>query len=166
VRAFRWLAAGTAAAVYAQIVLGAQLRHPGPEMDPQWFRLWVWLHVLLAIGLIVPAVVLRSLARRLGRDDSEPVAQPMVALRAGWFLALYPVQIALGLAAWITHYNWPQWFARSVSDIDYTIISGGRLQGVLTTAHVAVGSLMLVTALSMVWWSQRRLAAVEPSNIP
>ncbi|NIP85772.1 MAG: hypothetical protein GTO03_09505, partial [Planctomycetales bacterium] len=39
------------AAVYVQIVLGAQLRHLPPESAVGWFKLWVWLKLVVA-GLI------------------------------------------------------------------------------------------------------------------
>ncbi len=41
------------AAIYAQIVLGANLRHIAPDAAPWWFTLWVWLHVIVACVIVL-----------------------------------------------------------------------------------------------------------------
>lgn len=143
-------------AVYIQIVLGAQLRHPAPEMDPWLFRLWVWLHVLVALALWAGIVALWLVARMRLAD------RPMLQRRARWLIGLFAVQLLLGLAAWVTHYNWPQWMADWLFDFHYIIVANGRLQATLTTAHVAVGSLLLVVSLSTYLWSRRLSGSLEP----
>jgi cytochrome c oxidase assembly protein subunit 15 len=159
-QSFRRLALATTWGVYLQIVLGAQLRHPDPRMAPGWFTLWVWFHVIGA-GLLTAAVIglVRTAARRL--PD-----QPMLVRRSRWLGGLFFVQLALGAAAWVTHYNWPLWFVDYVCRIDYTVVTGGRLQAVLTTAHVAAGSLTLVTALSLAIWSMRLAGLAGDSLLP
>jgi len=149
-----------ASGIYLQIVLGAQLRHPGLGTAPGWFTLWVWLHVILA-GILAVVVfgLLRLTARRL-RD------RPMLLRRSRWLLGLFVLQVVLGAAAWITHYNWPVWFSDLFGKIEYTVVTGGRLQAVLTTAHVAVGSLNLAAAVSLVLWSKRLARASPESSFP
>lgn len=141
--------------IYLQIVLGAQLRHPTPDMAPELFRLWLWLHLILAGVLLAVIVVVWLMARKRYRDEA------MLSRRVRWLLWLFPLQLLLGLAAWITHYNWPQWWADWFWEIEYTAVANGRLQAALTTAHVAVGSLLLVVALSLALWSWRLTAGAE-----
>jgi cytochrome c oxidase assembly protein subunit 15 len=146
-----------ASGIYMQIVLGAQLRHPGLGRAPGWFTLWIWLHVILA-GLL--AVVVVGLLRLTARRCPD---QPMLRRRSRWLLGLFALQLVLGAAAWITHYNWPVWFSDWFWKIEYTVVTGGRLQALLTTAHVAVGSLNLAVAASLaLWW--RRLAQASPKS--
>ncbi len=161
-RVFPPLTLAVTAAVYLQIVLGAQLRHPDPELSPVWFYVWVWLHVLVAAVLTVAVIALAHRAKRLAHRSPEPIAAELVSpavlflvRRVRWLFWLLVLQLVLGIAAWVTHYNWPAWFGLWFNPIDYTVKSGGRLQGFLTTAHVAVGSLTLVTALSSALWSLR-----------
>jgi ABC-type Fe3+ transport system permease subunit len=65
------------------------------------------------------------------------------------------LQLILGAATWLTNYGVPVWFTEYVWQLEYTVVAGGAWQAVLTTAHVAVASLVLVTAISLVLWSSR-----------
>jgi cytochrome c oxidase assembly protein subunit 15 len=149
-REFQRLALVVAVLVYVQIVLGAQLRHRLPGAALYWFQLWVWLHLLngaLLSGLLV--VLIRASGRQ---------GQPMLRRRV-WLAALLDlVQLVLGVFTWITHYGLPGWFRDYISMIDYTVVTKGRLQAIVTTGHVAAGSLALVAALSVAMWSRRLLA--------
>ncbi len=145
-----WMLAGL---IYLQIVLGANLRHQDPEAGVGGFRLWVWLHVIAA-GLVLGAAVgLRVWARSAAR-------QPVVARRAGLLALLLVLQVLLGLAAWVVRYGIPFWFAQWIWDLPYTVEAHSPLQALVVTAHVAVGSLALATAVTLGLWSAPR--AVQP----
>ncbi len=131
------------AAIYLQIVLGAQLRHLPPDADVFWFELWVWLHLILAGLILIGVIVMAALARR------SPLHR-----RAKLLLWLFLIQLALGVLTWLTNYGWPAWFTTNIWDVQFTVVALSRFQTLSTTAHVAAGSLCLVAALSLALWSQ------------
>jgi cytochrome c oxidase assembly protein subunit 15 len=143
-----WWAWGLTLGIYVQIVLGAQLRHLPPDVDVFWFKLWVWLHLIVAGLVLVGVIAMVVLTRRRAAD------QPAVPRRAQLLLWLFLIQLGLGAATWLTNYGWPAWFTNYVWALEYTVVAEGRLQALTTTAHVAVGSLCLITALSLTLWSQ------------
>jgi cytochrome c oxidase assembly protein subunit 15 len=148
-----WLLRGLGMAcligIYLQIVLGAQLRHIPPDSGLWWFTIWVWAHLIVA-GLDLVGVVwlVMLVARRFGD-------QRRLVRRAWTLLALFLLQLVLGAATWVTNYGWPAWFTDYIWRLEYTVVAEGRLQVLVTTLHVAVGSLTLVSALSVALWSRR-----------
>jgi len=152
-RRLRRLTAGCTVAVYLLIVLGAQLRHLAPGDAPGWFELWVWLKLILA-GLTGAVLVwLLVFVRRRLRDEST------LFRRTALLASLFFVQLVLGAATWVTNYEWPAWFSNYIWAFEYRVVAEGRLQVFVTTAHTAVGSLILVAALTLAVWSFRRLRA-------
>jgi len=134
--------------IYLQIVAGAQLRHLAPQERTYWFAFWVWVHVIAA-GLVVIGAF--WILRRCGAGQA-----PRRLTRGAWLLAVLTlVQVVLGAATWVTNYGWPVWFTEYVLGLEYTVVAGGALQAVVTTAHVAVASLLLVSALSLALWTWR-----------
>ncbi len=142
---------------YGQIVLGAQLRHLPPALPPGWSFWWTILHLSFA-GLLP---ILWGIS--YWRIRSLPSATiPRRWLQAfGWVLA---VQITLGLATWVVNYNFPRWFQDWVAVIPYTIVHGGLLQAVVTTAHTATGSLLLAFAVVYAHWALRPAGAEGRSH--
>jgi len=138
-------------AIYLQIVLGVQLRHLPPQNWLGWFEIWVWSKLIVA-GLITVGFVW-LLIYALGR---LPDQRALVG-RAKLLAALLIVQLLLGAGNWVTNYGWPGWFADYVWAVNYTAVQHGRLQVVITTTHVAAGSLNLAVAISLTLWSFRRL---------
>jgi cytochrome c oxidase assembly protein subunit 15 len=138
-------------ALYLEIVFGAQLRHVPPERLPGWSVVWVWLK-LIAAGLIATTMVwlLIYVLRRAK-------AQVMIVRRAKLLAGLFFVQLVLGAGTWVTNFGWPAWFRDYLGAMSYTVVAGGPLQGVTTTAHAAMGSLNLVAAMSLMLWSRRLL---------
>lgn len=135
--------------LYLQIVLGAQLRHLPADSGGGWFAIWVWLHLATAgLDLTVIVWLMVFCARRLQ-------GQPVILRRARILVVLFSLQLALGAATWVTNYGWPAWFTDYILPLQYTVVAEGRWQVITTTLHVAVGSLNLVTALSVVLWSRR-----------
>jgi len=147
-----WLHSGSvvlAAAVYLQIVFGAQLRHIPSESWLGWFPLWIWAKVILA-GLLTAGVVW-LLVHVLRRHRDEP----MLVRRAALVGILFSGQLVLAAGTWVSNYGWPKWFTDWFFRVEYTIAQEGPLQVLFTTAHTAVGSLLLVASLSLALWSFR-----------
>ena len=143
------LALAAAVGIYLQIVAGAQLRHLTPHEHAFWFALWVWIHVIVA-GLLLLGILGLALRLRADRGHAARI------VRRGRLLAgLMLLQVVLGAATWVTNYGLPVWFTEYVWEVEYTVVAGGAWQAVLTTAHVAVASLLLVTAVSLVLWHAR-----------
>jgi cytochrome c oxidase assembly protein subunit 15 len=175
-------ALAVAVMIYLQIVAGAQLRHLTPHEQTFWFALWVWIHVIVAgltllgslwIGIRLgrrehgprtgesTTVAFRSAKdasfRGAKGDNAEAVFSPIprIVRRARLLAGLMLLQLVLGAATWLTNYGVPVWFSEYVWELEYTVVAGGAWQAVLTTAHVAVASLVLVTAMSLALWSSR-----------
>ncbi len=172
VRRLQGLALAVTLALYVQIVLGAQLRHVTPAGGVVSFEAWVWLKLITAglieIGVVWLLVDARRIGRRTARGPSRlspgengtaplPSTETTIARRAELLAVLFFVQLILGAATWVTNYGWPAWFTNYLWAVEYTVVAEGRLQVTLTTAHVALGALNLVTALSLALWSRRLL---------
>jgi cytochrome c oxidase assembly protein subunit 15 len=71
---------------------------------------------------------------------------------------LIVVQILLGAGTWIVKFSVPVWAADWLPMEPIAIQADGWLQTNVITAHVAVGSLLLVTALSIALFALRLLA--------
>lgn len=162
------------AAIYVEIVLGAQLRRPSadaafggadlPRWIPAllfgqvatWFEMWVWLKVINAglIALGVAWLVVRVLRQAGG--------EAMLARRAQWLAIVVSLQLALAAATWVTNYGWPAWFTHWIWPLQSAVLAQGRLLVLLTTAHAAVGSLTLVASLSLTLWLVRLLRGTSP----
>jgi cytochrome c oxidase assembly protein subunit 15 len=122
---------------YAQLVLGAQLRHAGESLSPATFRTFVVFHLVVA-ALLVASIVTLTIKHR---------ASPSWLRRPSWaLLALVVVQVLLGVGAWIVNYGWPAWFENSLMAAAFTVQAKGQIQADVTTAHVAFGSLILATS--------------------
>ena len=68
-------------------------------------------------------------------------------------------QLTLGAGTWIVKYAVPDWAADWLPAMTTAIRDGGALQTHVVTAHVAVGSLLLATALALALYAQRLLTA-------
>jgi heme a synthase len=138
---FRLMALLTAGLAYFQLLIGAQLRHITLGVTAQTFQVLVLFHLLIAGVLAFYIVRLTLLAWPLRRTTSL-VARPALCLPP-----LFLVQLLLGVGAWVTNYGWPVWFADRAWAARYTVVAEGPTQALVTTAHVALGSLILVTAV-------------------
>jgi cytochrome c oxidase assembly protein subunit 15 len=160
-------------ATYAQVVLGAFLRH-GQWLHPLSFRSMVVFHVLFAVMLFMTAARLAwacfSQRELMARGEREKLATAQEAFLeparpdAAWpelatekralawlaFAILVAVvcQVLLGVGTWLLNYGWPwgiEELARYLpSGIIADVITAREWRQVLvTTAHVALGSLIL-----------------------
>jgi len=191
-RRLAWWALAATVGIWVQIVLGAQLRHIPPLAALGWFVLWVWLHLIVAGLLLAGIVTLLFLVRRQSAVvESGSVAEPKrseagtdspagtaaresivqsdvrrIRRRAAWLLGLFSLQVVLGLATWVTNYGYPAWFTNYLMALQYTVVAEGRLQAVTTTAHVGVGSLALVSALTLTLWLFRSMSHAPSGSRP
>jgi cytochrome c oxidase assembly protein subunit 15 len=137
----RRLAVATVALAYLQLVLGSALRHMPVTARPADFRTAALFHVLVALALVVEIALLAIRVLRSARNE-KPLLRPTAAL-----CLLVVLQIALGLGTWIVKYGWPIWLGGGEHLAGFVVEAEGRLQAHITTAHVAVGSLILATSL-------------------
>lgn len=154
----RVLAWATLILAYCQLVLGAHLRHLPLGFDRHDFRMALVLHIFVAFALLVHGYALWWRTRG-GFRQVRRLYRPSAALAM-----LLTCQIALGCGTWITNYGWPVWFDRWGVAGSYTIQMNSQIQSLTTTAHVAMGSLILATALMTLLASYRFLAI--PKTIP
>lgn len=139
----RLLAFAAPALAYLQLILGAQLRHLAVDSSVGVFRVVVVFHILVAVLLAVQAAKLVWRVRRADIGLRRP-------LRAAYWLAgCVAVQLVLGGGTWIVKYGWPfadtniQWAAA------YVVVAESTGQILMTTAHVANGSLILAIAVNL-----------------
>jgi cytochrome c oxidase assembly protein subunit 15 len=152
------LSALTCLLAYVQLVLGAQIRHMPVDASAGAFRGAVLFHLLMAAVL---AAHVLALAVRVWREHRQERAlrTPAIALAA-----LLTVQIVLGCATWVVNYSWPSWLGDTQWTADYVVLQEGLPQVLVTTAHVAVGSLILAVAVVATLRSLRLLGA-EPRHV-
>ncbi|HEV3020854.1 MAG TPA: COX15/CtaA family protein [Pirellulales bacterium] len=143
------LALVTTLLVYAQLLLGSQLRHVSPMADATFFRAAVMLHLFLAaiLSLHVAAIFVRAGGRRSGAWLARP---------ARGLAALIVVQLGLGCAAWVVKYGWPAWLSEYDWAAGYVVSRESPMQALLTTAHVATGSLILAVCVTLTLRAIRR----------
>jgi cytochrome c oxidase assembly protein subunit 15 len=147
---------------YLQIVLGAQLRHVTATLDVSTFRTAVMFHLLVAGVLTLLILALTARVLRHYRHDLA-LLRPTLGL-----LALVGLQLTLGAATWVVNYNWPAWLGDYTWAQGSVVVQEGLRQTLVTTAHVAAGSLIFVTSLVVSLRSLRfyRVAAHQPAALP
>jgi cytochrome c oxidase assembly protein subunit 15 len=151
-------AAVTTLLAYLQLVLGAWLRHMAAGSTAGAFRIVVLFHLVLAAAVAGHALYLAHVV--FWRRRQGVLVRPALGLAA-----LVLLQVALGGGTWINKYGWPDGLAQYDFAQRFLIVPGGAAQMWITTAHVAVGSLILVTAwlLSLRVWRLARAADGQPA---
>lgn len=129
------LTAATTCAILIQLVLGSVYRHAGSGITPH------------LIGACVVALLLVWVVARILADFSS---QPGICRPAQILAALLVMQVALGIYSYIL-----KTAARGTLHPPHAAV-------VITTLHVAVGALTLVTSLYLAYQSHRFLTA-QPS---
>lgn len=153
------LAAATVAIAYLQLVLGTFIRHVSSSTSTGEFRFFLIFHLLVAAVLTAHVALLGI--RVLRRYSAERLlVRPALVL-----VALICVQLCLGAGTWLTHYGPPAvlnnigWFSNSRWVAGYTVSEGSMWETHITTAHVAVGSLILGISLALALRTLRLLAS-------
>jgi cytochrome c oxidase assembly protein subunit 15 len=149
------LAVTTTALAYLQLVAGAFLRHSPHLVNPSAatiFRTALYFHLLLALAITVHAVLIgwQSYRNKLERGHSAVLA------------ALVAFQILLGASTWMVKYGLPQWATAVVGDLAFVNIADSGHQAGIVTTHVAVGSLILITVLTIAIRTGRQLRIGMP----
>jgi cytochrome c oxidase assembly protein subunit 15 len=131
---------GTLSFAYLQLVIGAHLRHLDVSAGPGQFTTLVYLHLFTA-GILLLNIFLAALLMQTGPYGD------LGGRRVSWGLCLLViVQIGLGCATYVVQYGWPSGLNDATQTAGFTILSKGMLQANITTAHVAIGSLILAAA--------------------
>ena len=137
------LAAVTTLLIYVQIVLGAHVRHLAPWATPQSFRAFVWFHLLLAAAITTFAFALPFVLSRSGANATGYQRRPAMLLPL-----LLLVQLFLGAATWVVQFGYPLWMQRWTGTEGFLVEAESLGQSLVTTAHVAMGSLLLGVSLT------------------
>jgi cytochrome c oxidase assembly protein subunit 15 len=132
-----WL---SVAILYVQLILGAMFRHHGMSWAP---------HVINAalVAFILGWTAIRAIARY---SHVDAIRRPAITM-----LALLIVQLCLGFAAFLTRVAW----GRDAAQPELPMV-------VSTVAHVAVGALLLATALVLAVQVWRHVAVDVKQEIP
>src|SRR5262245_12348503 len=141
-----WFNVGLA---YIQLVLGAIIRHIPLIAAPGVFRAALVLHLVVAAALTVHILIQSVRAFRLPRE-----IQGLRSI-AGLVSLLVVVQILLGGATYVAKYAFPAWLGDFAFAANFVVQEKGLGQSLITTAHVANGSLILFVAVIMAMRSAR-----------
>jgi cytochrome c oxidase assembly protein subunit 15 len=159
----RRLAVLTALLAYAQLLVGANLRHLSLTAAPSAGRAIAWFHIGLAAVLVWHTVLLAIAASKTG--------VPGLVRRPAWLLlGLLAVQPVLGAMTWVFNYGWPLWTERFGWSAAHTIRAQGLYESLVITAHQATGSLVIATAVATSlrawrWLAPEALAAATKSGL-
>lgn len=137
------LATLTAAIIFLQVIVGALLRHVPVGATPGFFRVAVWFHIALGVGVLVHVVLLMVRAWRDLRSLT------LIARPIGILGLLVFAQIGLGAATWVLKYGWPSWFVERPFAAGFTVQANSLAQAMITTLHVAVGALILALSVAV-----------------
>lgn len=134
----------TGALSYMQLILGAHLRHMSIHWAPSTFRMIVFGHLLVAGAMLLHVLVLWARSRSYTRVHG---GERFVSRLSARLALLVLLQILIGAGVWRVKYAWPAWLPQPQSLEGYTVAAEGMLQTLTVTLHVAVGSLILASAV-------------------
>jgi len=143
---------------YAQLVVGAVVRHSPhwmAEWTATWFQTAVYFHLFLA--LVITGHVL-SLAWRCVRNGLQRFGGLCL-------LALVGLQLLLGAGTWFVKYGVPHWASLWLGELPFVNREADVLQAAIITSHVAVGSLILVISVAMTLRLGRQFRIGLPSLV-
>jgi cytochrome c oxidase assembly protein subunit 15 len=134
-----------------QLVIGAVVRHIPLSASPQVFRAALVFHLLVAgvLTMQIGLVVWQAMSARSARGLSGPSA--LLAI-------LYVVQLALGAGTYVAKYSWPAWLGDYQFAAAHIVRERSLSQSLITTAHVAGGSLILFLATLLAMRASRCLS--------
>jgi cytochrome c oxidase assembly protein subunit 15 len=138
-----WLVTAMA---FTQIVVGAQLRHATPMTTHSAFRIALFFHIAIAIALFLHTIylafsILRGGPRMQARSALRRLAIALCGLVTG--------QIILGVSSWVVKYGVPGWISNFGIAAGYTVTAATMGRAIVVTGHVATGSLILATCLTI-----------------
>jgi cytochrome c oxidase assembly protein subunit 15 len=149
------LAMLTTVLAYVQLVAGAFVRH-SPRLTSEaaavLFQAAVYFHLLLAAALVVHAAMLLWQTHRNSIERGRGMVLSFLVMG----------QILLGASTWLVKYGMPGWASAIFGDPQFVNTADDALQAGIVTSHVAVGSLILVTALAITLRVARQLRVSVP----
>jgi len=150
----------TVGIVFVQLVLGAVLRHVPLWASPGVFRAAVLLHLIVAIALTSHVLFAAVRMRRLPQDAQ--------GLRTPGLLAttLVLVQLLLGAATYVAKYAFPAWLGDYAFAANFVVQEKSLAQSLITTAHVANGSLILFVSVVLAARSTRLFHVGQAASLP
>jgi cytochrome c oxidase assembly protein subunit 15 len=134
----------TTASAYIQLVIGAHLRHGIGWLSSSAFQIVTLFHLIFASLIVIESIALFFIARSVQAGNRFT--------NLTWVLALFIVaQVILGVCTWVLNYGWPWGYEKLQAMLPAgwaptQITANGFSQTLVTTAHVAVGSLILATS--------------------
>lgn len=128
------------ALAYIQLVFGALLRHTPVDASPSFFRVAVLFHVANAFVVAFQVGVMAWRMAKI-REASTWLTRPTTVLAL-----LTGLQLLLGAGTWVLKYSFPASLDAFKMAAGYTITANSLTQSLVTTAHVAVGSLILAVS--------------------
>ena len=131
----------TCALASLQILLGAWLRHIAWYDTAGMFRTVLWMHLFTSAAIAIHAILLWN-ATVQGGDGLSVLKRSTQGL-----VLLVCIQIGLGCATWVLNYSWPGPMGRFLFAARHVPVRGSMSQSLTTTAHVAVGSLILALSI-------------------
>lgn len=146
------LAIITSALAYAQLMLGAQLRHVSDTTSPGAFRGMVLVHLLVAVVLTAYVATLTWRVARHCRAELL-IAAPTIRLAV-----MITLQLFLGAGTWVLNYQWPGWLGENAWSAAHVNVQESLPQVIVTTSHMAIGSLIVVNAVLLAVRSGRLLS--------
>lgn len=139
------MSVATAVLAMFQLMLGAQVRHYPVDGAPSGYRVFLLFHivvgVVLALHILMAAFTFWWKTRGESRSLAGPLLRPAMLL-----VVLIGLQITLGAATWIYKYNWPAFVPETIATGEFTVRAHDWRQAQITTAHVAIGSLILAVS--------------------
>lgn len=125
------------AASFAQLVIGAFLRHISVMSPPHVYRSLVVMHLALAAFLVIGTFTHWTVSK-MSRFRGTGIRASINVLAL-----LILTQIMLGMGTWVVKFGWPVWFSNHGFAATFIVGEKTFWQMNLITAHVAVGSLIL-----------------------
>ena len=136
-------------AVYAQIALGAWLRHQGQTVA-------LLVHLTLALFVFVAVLVFAGQlgdAAKSAHSSETPQLRPLARLR-GWLVGSLVTQVLLGVLATYGIYSLS-------GGMDYPVSLG---EAIFATAHVFVGAVLLSSCVVGAMYARRTLRPIAPTG--
>lgn len=143
-----WILAGAA---YVQLVLGAVVRHVPLDASPQVFRLALLFHLVVAGSLTIQIALAGVQAWRANRPGLRLPGLLLPLLVLG--------QLVLGVGTYVAKYSWPAWLGDYQFAAAHIVQEKSLHQSLITTAHVANGSLILFVGVLLAMRASRCFVA-------
>lgn len=149
------------ALVWAQLVLGAHLRHPLDDGSPRVFQLFVVFHILVAVAVYLQSWMVHGQAKAITSVSPSPINSPR-----GWswvLVALTTSQLLLGLSTWVVKYGFPPALHWIPYAAQFQVTARDGASAAIVTGHVVVGASILAVSASLATWGGLLVSQPVPS---